>query len=303
MRVKKNVVLILVVFLCALLPGCGSQTAEEAGDISSQAEQLLEVLCHQPYFERIDIKTNCSAKRADMIQRAARVMSQEPVSIAVEEGGLLKGEYYAVTHNVSSLIYYGDIKDNRPHGFGVVMEMVDDGENFLFRYIGNLKSGRPNGYGAEFSTNNAPTEVPGIEEENIELARTYLRNYLLYDGGWKNGKPSGEGNYYFWRGINNVPVVDGYWGGPYYPQQVTVGTFKSGGTRGKAKMYAYQTLVYDGGLKDGIQDGKGTQYYMNGEVEYKGNWKNGVYDGKGTLYDENGDKVYSGKWKDGDYAA
>lgn len=110
MRVKKNVVLILVVFLCALLPGCGSQTAEEAGDISSQAEQLLEVLCHQPYFERIDIKTNCSAKRADMIQRAARVMSQEPVSIAVEEGGLLKGEYYAVTHNVSSLIYYGDTK-------------------------------------------------------------------------------------------------------------------------------------------------------------------------------------------------
>ena len=105
MRVKKNVVLILVVFLCALLPGCGSQTAEEAGDISSQAEQLLEVLCHQPYFERIDIKTNCSAKRADMIQRAARVMSQEPVSIAVEEGGLLKGEYYAVTHNVSS--YFG----------------------------------------------------------------------------------------------------------------------------------------------------------------------------------------------------
>lgn len=100
-----------------------------------------------------------------------------------------------------------------------------------------------------------------------------------------------------------MPVVDGYWGGPYYPQQVIVGTFKSGGTTGKAKMYAYQTLVYDGGLKDGIQDGKGTQYYMNGEVEYKGNWKNGVYDGKGTLYDENGDKVYSGKWKDGDYAA
>ena len=80
-------------------------------------------------------------------------------------------------------------------------------------------------------------------------------------------------------------------------------TFEKDKLTGKAKVYLYQSLAYDGEMKNGELDGEGIQYYANGQIQYKGRWENGKYDGKGTLYGENGEKLYSGKWEQGDYAS
>ena len=54
---------------------------------------------------------------------------------------------------------------------------------------------------------------------------------------------------------------------------------------------------YKGGFKDGLQDGKGTYTWANGD-KYEGEFKNGFEDGKGTFTWADGDK-YEGEWKDG----
>eukprot|EP01083_Nonionella_stella_P197844 727002_1 len=53
----------------------------------------------------------------------------------------------------------------------------------------------------------------------------------------------------------------------------------------------YHTLSYDG--EWGKRNGKGTEYYRNGEKSYIGNWKNGQESGKGKIYRKDGK---NGKW-------
>lgn len=284
--------------LCALLTGCGG----EAGESGSQTEQLLEALFHQPYLAQVDIATNCRSQRENIIEEIAEALEGEPCALSVEDE-LFGGTYFAVTKYTSTLFYYGETKNNRPNGFGVVMETGSRDGDILFRYAGEFKKGRLDGYGAEFAVYNRLDQLS--DTEYPELTADYLSNYVTYDGEWESGCKSGKGNYYDVSGfrVADAPEVEGYWGGGYYPHKIMVVTFKKDKLTGKAKVYLYQSLAYDGELKNGERDGEGVQYYANGQIQYKGSWKEGTYNGKGTLYDENGEKLYSGKWERGDYAS
>ncbi len=55
---------------------------------------------------------------------------------------------------------------------------------------------------------------------------------------------------------------------------------------------------YEGEWKNGKREGRGVEYYKNGDKKYLGSFKNSKYDGNGTYYYENGDK-YVGKFKNG----
>ena len=53
-------------------------------------------------------------------------------------------------------------------------------------------------------------------------------------------------------------------------------------------------------MKKGEMNGKGTEYYSNGQIRYEGEFKDDEYHGEGALYDESGTLVYKGKWRYGD---
>ena len=59
----------------------------------------------------------------------------------------------------------------------------------------------------------------------------------------------------------------------------------------------YDNGKYEGSLKDGSREGKGT-YTFNDGSKYEGDWKNGNREGKGIYYYSNGNK-YDGEWKEG----
>ena len=62
--------------------------------------------------------------------------------------------------------------------------------------------------------------------------------------------------------------------------------------------YVFKTGdFYIGQFKNGLREGKGTQYYKNEKIQYKGNWKNDMRNGSGKYYYENGD-YFIGFWKD-----
>lgn len=55
---------------------------------------------------------------------------------------------------------------------------------------------------------------------------------------------------------------------------------------------------YEGEWKDGKREGRGVEYYSDGEKKYVGNFLGGRYNGNGTYFYKNGDK-YVGKYKNG----
>ena len=68
---------------------------------------------------------------------------------------------------------------------------------------------------------------------------------------------------------------------------------------GFGKMINSRTLEkYEGEWRDGKRDGRGVEFYADGEKKYVGNFSNGKYNGNGTYFYKNGDK-YVGKYKNG----
>ena len=50
--------------------------------------------------------------------------------------------------------------------------------------------------------------------------------------------------------------------------------------------------------KNGLRNGKGKDYYKNGNIEFEGDFINGKYEGNGKYIYENGN-YYIGQWKNG----
>ena len=57
-------------------------------------------------------------------------------------------------------------------------------------------------------------------------------------------------------------------------------------------------VYYIGHFKNGLRNGKGIEYYSNGNIKYEGDWINDKYEGNGKYIWENG-KVYIGQHKNG----
>lgn len=89
--------------------------------------------------------------------------------------------------------------------------------------------------------------------------------------------------------------------GIVYPN-VTKGEYENDKLSGNVKVYASNSLIYKGEMKNGMYNGKGETYYGNGQVEYKGEFKNDERHGYGTYYEQDGSIIYSGEWDYGDYA-
>ena len=87
------------------------------------------------------------------------------------------------------------------------------------------------------------------------------------------------------------------------------------GENGNAKAYSSydDKLLFEGEYKNGKKNGKGKEYYLNGEVIFEGEYKNGKRNGKGKEYyfnrellneKENKDYyennlIFEGEYKDG----
>lgn len=182
------------------------------------------------------------------------------------------------------------------------------------------------GYGIQFAADEADISLAVLDavqimqdqgkefsEDTLEKLSHYLFDYVSYEGYLKENKKHGKGNTFgfYWddSGAGDVirfvgvanPPLEGYLFGPVYPN-VTKGEYRNGKLSGSVKIYKSNHIVYDGKMRNGEKNGKGTLYYNNGQIEYEGKFKNGAFHGRGTKYDFDGTETYSGKWENGDYA-
>ena len=55
---------------------------------------------------------------------------------------------------------------------------------------------------------------------------------------------------------------------------------------------------YEGEKQNGKRQGKGKEYYENGEIKYDGDWNNDLQDGNGKFVEKEGN-YYIGEFKNG----
>ena len=69
----------------------------------------------------------------------------------------------------------------------------------------------------------------------------------------------------------------------------------------KGRIYdAYDIrLIIEGGLINNKRNGKGIEYYDNGNILYDGEYKNGKWNGRGYEYYSDGDLKYEGEYLNG----
>lgn len=237
-----------------------------------------------------------------------------------EEKHILRGTKLKLTLEKSKYMYYGELKDNKPNGEGVLLKNIDKDDIYAIRYVGQFKDGTYNGFGLHY--------------DNLELIENeYLSNigieYLSYEGEFKNGRHSGRGKLYLPK-INtdnyeevfnnyidkNGKVIENFKDElykkldsevcisnmPLFPSRFSgYGEFKNNKLNGNGTEY-YQNgnVKYTGEFRNDEYSGYGKLYYENGNIEYEGKFKNSKYAGKGTLYNEDGSVKYKGKWLNGD---
>lgn len=166
-------------------------------------------------------------------------------------------------------VYWGDLVDGRPDGYGLALTMP--GKDWLkpertiedasvqptSRYEGYWKAGKMHGYGRE-------VDFDGD----------------IYEGDWEAGVKSGRGRYVC---ASDGSVFEGDWRGD--------------------KLHGHATLMYgdgdryDGQCLNGRKHGRGVYVWATGDV-YRGDWRNGQRHGCGSMIRTNGDR-YDGHWREG----
>lgn len=235
------------------------------------------------------------------------------------EPQIFKNKNYKLTMNQTDLIYFGELKDNKPHGIGVLFQNVVFNNNIYVttKYIGNFKDGLFDGFGI---LNHVPTDdelyyAPQVYGDNINIIINRF-NYEEYEGEFDEGDISGSGNVFVYPtlkselNLKGIEIYSPIKGSSMEvdthaePNHITVitGEFKKNKLNGKGICYISGFKSYEGEYINSNFNGKGTLYFdKSQQVQYKGEFKDNKYNGKGTLYDETGNTIYSGEWNMGGY--
>lgn len=205
-------------------------------------------------------------------------------------------------------------------------------------YMGYFNEGQAEGYGIEYSVPGdddyyvSDVDLQGMNSDDIQSAIFEAANPRRYEGGFSEGEYSGPGNEY--RYIMENVQADAYaeWYADYGENvdteeyadalgeeaaetmqeflsgnnkdiEIYAGSYAKGKRNGDFKIYSFQKLYYEGGMKNDEENGFGIMYYgKSDQIRYEGEWTNGKYNGEGTSYNKDGTVAYSGKWAHGDYA-
>lgn len=311
--------------LLLLLSGCGGtdSTADEPV-ANAVADTFLSAQYAYAQVHNIPLLQNSEQKKlAEWYEKHAAELDNSLESMLYLETRGLQDDRYEVTRNETGYYYIGELKDNEPEGYGMVLRWdslksgVTGNTEVALIYLGEFHKGQYDGYGLLFDGSAidkgglGPTDAIlqyVTSDPHSELFDQWYQsgvNYVQYDGTFKDGKKDGEGNSYFISLLNLSTYSEdpqaAFDEGPSY--SVNIGDYKDGELDGDVLQYAGGYLYYDGEMKDGERSGSGKEYYLGStNLLYDGEFKDGDYHGNGTMYAEDGSIIYEGKWKYGDYA-
>lgn len=225
--------------------------------------------------------------------------------------------------DIDYYFYYGDLKNNKPHGKGALFTIVDNSSKL--NYIGEFKEGQMSGKGILFGET---IMLPTINYIGEFRENQFSGEGTIYDNTWyketiaigieeiEDGIEQGKEPKTIKELINeknsfgiiryilenenmpnidqmntNVPVL--------VPIAIYQGKIDKNEYNGQGTQYNLAGgIQYKGGFKEGEYDGKGISYYVGGQKQYEGEFRWGTYHGKGTLYNSDGSIRLKGEFKD-----
>lgn len=180
------------------------------------------------------------------------------------------------------VVYYGELKDNKPSGDGILFYFASDsilpGDSI---YIGEFSKGLPDGIGMQiFESDNGNSKYFRLAE-------------------FDEGKIDGTLLSYGYEKKSSLESK----AGKEYHEVIRLYDYQNGKKDGNSKVYFDDTLIEEAHYEDDQKNGKGKVYYTNGILKYEGEFKDGLYDGEGILFNEDGSVEYEGKFKEGNYSS
>lgn len=208
MKTKILVWMVLFVSVCGM-----NVSAKNSSNAAPLSEEYLE-----EYLDEYDIETISFSKESKKLEKAAKKYEDSKFIAVTETGKVGKGSWWKKTKDSTDMYYVGKLKDNKPTGYGFLYKKIyaiemgismDLEEAYYAKvYEGQFENGKMTGYGKKYVT---PLEEMYYDEVNTEVFPLAFyqevsedvqenlfitANPLVYEGYFKNGKYSGEGNKY-----------------------------------------------------------------------------------------------------------
>lgn len=249
-----------------------------------------------------------ASKLIKVYQEAKNAKETDFINVESERKGIFDSSMqYVQTLSEGDYLYYGEMKNGKPDGEGLLLSYDSSKGSHLLNLLGEFKDGQLNGYVIWFSSFN------GLE--------------VTSEGNYSKGEREGE-YFGYYNGMfdenylqDNVDLLYAYQDYvreetladhdilifdllllPVYVQEK--GEYNNGKPTGKWISY-FSDGTTEAEVKfnrDG-ESGEGSFYYPNGNLKYKGEFKDMLYHGKGTLYREDGSIEYNGKFEKGNIKA
>ena len=132
--------------------------------------------------------------------------------------------------------------------------------------------------------------------------KEYIMGILFFEGTYLNGKRSGKGKeYYKYDGKLKFEgeYLNGYIiEGKRYDRDCKLEFELQKNGKGK-EYYDNGNVKFEGKYLNGKRSGKGKEYYYYGNLKFEGEYKDGKLNGKVKEYDENGKLVFKGEYNNG----
>ena len=249
-----------------------------------------------------------ASKLIKVYQEAKNAKETDFTNVESERKGIFDSSMqYVQTLSEGDYMYYGEMKNGKPNGEGLLLSYDSSTGAHLLNLLGEFKDGQLNGYVIWFSSFN------GLE--------------VASEGNYSKGERDGE-YFGYYNGMfdenylqDNVDFLYAYQ--DYVREQILAdydtlifdllllpvyvqekGEYNNGKPTGKWFSY-FSDGTTEAEVKfnrDG-ESGEGSIYYSNGNLKYKGEFKDMLYHGKGTLYREDGSIEYKGKFEKGNIKA
>ena len=160
-----------------------------------------------------------------------------------------------------------------------------------------------NGKGKEYDGGLLSFKGEYLNGKRNGKGKEYWGSVLIFEGEYLNGYKNGKGKKYY---ENSVLEFEGEykndkkWSGKGYdPMNNIIYEVRNG--KGLIKEYYYYMpkdakLQFEGEYLYGEKNGKGREYYDNGNIQFECEYINGQRNGKGKEYYENGKLRYEGEY-------
>lgn len=242
---KRLLVISILTGVGLVLNGCGSSVSSMDMDMSQFTDgyKIVDLCDESAYLKHGDELASLVSKAINpetelkIIEISPHLFGSTSYQITEDLGNSLDGRWY----------YYGDIKNNKPDGYGVIMYEPYN----LICYAGQFEKGVAEGYGLYLDGTRAICFEGYIEEVKLFDKRSaFPDTYNKADG--DAVIPFTYSEISLECGYENMPVLSD-----------------------KPSEVLRLTPKYIGEIKKGVYSGEGTLYNPDGTVSYEGKFEKG----------------------------